>query len=57
MDKEFESVLKTLGEKIQSLESNINFKDWRIKELEKQLEELKHIETRPLVEPKEVEER
>ena len=57
MEKEFEIVLKTLGEKIQSLESNNNYKDWRIKELEKQVEELKNVEKRPLVEPKEVETR
>ena len=57
MDKEFEIVLKTLGEKIQSLESNNNYKDWRIKELETQVEELKNVEKRPLVEPKEVETR
>lgn len=57
MEKEFEIILKTLANKIDSLESDARYKQWKIDELTKENEALKNVEKRPLVEPKEVETR
>ena len=57
MEKEFEIILKTLANKIDSLECDARYKQWKIDELTKENEALKNVEKRPLVEPKEVETR
>ena len=39
---ELETVLKVLGAKIQSLETELRFKDYEIEKLKKELEEAHH---------------
>ena len=48
MDKETEIVMKTLAEKIEKLESEKSYYQWKIEELIKEIETLKNVEKRPL---------
>lgn len=41
MERQIETILKALGDKIERLEGEISYKDYRIQTLEKELKEAK----------------